>query len=128
MKSRNLLSMVIAGLLLVTAVSCTSTRDIYEEDDQYRTSRQAPHRIIVDDPYYGAVVLERDPFTGRYYQIGTYGQSAYGYNRYGDARYYRDYPRRQVINQRGNQAPSVSPEQREKTRQEARRKVLGNNN
>jgi hypothetical protein len=126
MKSHNLLSMVIAGILLVTAVSCTSTRDIYQEDDD-RVSRQTPHRILVDDPYYGTIVMERDPFTGRYYQVGSYGQSAYGYgnDRYRDSRYYRDYPRRQVIVQR-NETPSQTPQQKEQSRQEARRKVLGN--
>ena len=127
MKSLNLLSVVIAGLLLVTAVSCTSTRDIYQEDDGYRTSRQAPDRILVDDPYYGTIVMERDPFTGRYYQIGTYGQSGYGYDRYRDARYSRNYPRRQVIYQQGTETkPSQTPQQREASRQEARKKVLGN--
>jgi hypothetical protein len=128
MKSRNLLSVVIAGLLLVTAVSCTSTRDIYQEDDGYRTSRQTPDRILVEDPYYGTVVMERDPFTGRYYQVGTYGQTGYGYgyDRYRDSRYSRNYPRRQVIYQRGNETPAQTPQQREGSRQEARKKVLGN--
>ena len=118
--------MVIAAILLVTAVSCTSTRDIYQEDDGYRTSRHAPDRILVDDPYYGTIVMERDPFTGRYYQVGSYGQSAYGYDRYRDSRYYRNYPRRQVIYQQGNDTRSEqSPQQKEASRQEARKKVLG---
>ena len=126
MKSRNLLSVVIAALLLVTAVSCTSTRDIYQEDDGYRTSRQAPDRILVDDPYYGTIVMERDPYTGRYYQVGSYGQSAYGYDRYRDSRYYRNYPRRQVIYQQGNESrPVQTPQQKEASRQEARKRVLG---
>ena len=121
MKSRNLLSMVIAAVLLVTAVSCTSTREIYEDETGYRAR---PERILVDDPYYGTVVMERDPFTGRYYQVGTYG-SPYGYDRYRDSRYYRNYPRRQVIYQR-EERPSQTPQQRESSRQEARKKVLGN--
>ena len=126
MKFRNLLSMVIAAILLVTAVSCTSTRDIYQEDDGYRTSRQAPDRILVDDPYYGTIVMERDPYTGRYYQVGSYGQSAYGYDRYRDSRYYRNYPRRQVIYQQGNEnRPAQTPQQKEASRQEARKRVLG---
>ena len=126
MKSRNLFSVVIAALLLVTAVSCTSTRDIYQEDDGYRTSRQVPDRILVDDPYYGTIVMERDPYTGRYYQVGSYGQSAYGYDRYRDSRYYRNYPRRQVIYQQSNDTRNEqSPEQKEASRQAARKKVLG---
>lgn len=127
MKSPNLLTMVIAGLLLVTAVSCTSTRDIYQEDDGYRTSSQGPNRILVDDPYYGTIVMERDPFTGRYYQVGTYGQAGYGNDRYRDSRYYRNYPRRQVIYQKETPTrPAQSPQQREESRQEARKRVLGN--
>jgi hypothetical protein len=128
MKSRNLLSMVIAALLLVTAVSCTSTRDIYQEDEGYRTTRYTPERILVDDPYYGTVVMERDPYTGRYYQVGSYGSSyGYGYDRYRDSRYYRNTPRRQVIYQQGNDnRPVQTPQQKEASRQAARKKVLGN--
>jgi hypothetical protein len=128
MKSRNLLSMVIAGILLVTAVSCTSPREVYQQDDDYRVSRQTPHRILVDDPYYGTIVMERDPFTGRYYQVGSYGQSAYGYgyDRYGDSRYYRDNPRRQQVIIQRNETPRQTPQQKEQSRQEARKRVLGN--
>ncbi|MBA2746416.1 MAG: hypothetical protein H0U44_09350 [Flavisolibacter sp.] len=127
MKSLNFLPVVIAGLLMVTAVSCTTSREVYEEDDYYRASSQAPHRILVDDPYYGTIVMERDPFTGRYYQIGTLGMSPYG-NSMGVYRgHVRNYPRRQPVYQRNdNKQPAVTPEQRERSRDEARKKVLGN--
>jgi hypothetical protein len=125
MKSRNLLSVVIAALLLVTAVSCTSTRDIYQEEEGYRTSRQTPDRILVDDPYYGTIVMERDPYTGRYYQVGSYG-SSYGYDRYSrNSGYYRNTPRRQQVIYQRDDRPVQTPQQKEASRQEARKKVLG---
>ncbi len=128
MKSLNYLQVVIAGLLLVTAVSCTSSRDLYG-DEGY--ARQSADRILVEDPYYGTIVMERDPFTGRYYQVGTLGMSPYG-SRYGYGRNVRNNPgyyhRRPPVYQRpGNSnKPAPSPAERAKVREDARKKVLGN--
>jgi hypothetical protein len=131
MKSLHFLSVVIAGLLLVTAVGCTTAREIYEEDDYYRSTRMAPQRILVDDPFYGTMVLERDPFTGRYFPLGTMGMSPYGYRTMGvfGNNVYRTGPvRRQQVHPRGNvnATPAPSPQQREKSREEARQRVRGN--
>src|SRR5829696_1261062 len=81
MKRFNLLSAVIAVVLMVTAVSCTTMRgtedDYYYDRTQYDRV-QPSNRIYVDDPYRGTIVLERDPYTGRYYEVGSYGGN-YGY-------------------------------------------------
>lgn len=144
MKRFNLLSMVVAVVLVVAAVSCTPMRE--SGDDYYEpSSRAASNRVYVEDPYRGVVVLERDPYTGRYYEVNSYG-SAYG-NYYGNGRYSDRYYGRnssgygsRTYDSRYNRGTSQSPrvtqpaqqptqeqiKEREKTRDEARRKVLGN--
>ena len=135
MKQFNFLSALIAVLLMVTAVSCTTLQGA--TDDEYYSDyrRTAPNRIYVDDPYYGTVVLEKDPYSGRYYQVSPYGNSnRYAYNN----RYWSDYraPRnrnRYYSNSNRNNYPAASQGQTEQQkiqqqekREEARRKVLGN--
>lgn len=93
MKITNLLPMVILSILLVGAVSCTTMQPL--GDDEYETvtdsRQQPPSRIYVEDPYRPGrtIVMDRDPFTGKYYQVQSY--SRYD-NRY-DSRYYgNNYP------------------------------------
>ena len=138
MKRFNFLSVAVVLFLLVTAVSCTTMREM-GDDEYYETNRTQSNRIYVDDPYRGVVVLERDPYTGRYYEVNSFG-SYYGNGRYygrnsvysrpnvyrNNDRYYRNstqYPR-------GSQTPQRPTEDqirdREKSRDEARKKVLGN--
>lgn len=136
MKRFNFLSVVIAAVLVVAAVGCTTMR---ESGDEYYERPQASNRIYVDDPYRGVVVLERDPYTGRYYEVSSfgnyYGNSRYyggNYDRYGyndryrnDSRYNRrtQYPR---VTQPPQRPTEEQIRDREKTRDEARKKVLGN--
>lgn len=138
MKNFNFLQVVIAGLLLVTAVSCTPTQyATYDEDDNYTTSRRPlANRIYVDDPYAGTVILERDPWTGRYYQVAPGGfYSPYRWNdRYFNNGWGSPYNRNPNISRpRGGyqqpqrpQKPAPSPDQRQKEREEARKRILGN--
>ncbi|WP_121354624.1 hypothetical protein [Flavisolibacter nicotianae] len=123
------------GLLTVVLImtSCVTTQGA--ADDEYldtRGTQRIGNRVYMQDPYYGTVVLERDPYTGRYYDV-TYG-SGYGtgYSRsypYGgyNRGYNRSYSRGGGVYQRGGtvqQAPSR--EEIRQNRDEARRKVLGN--
>lgn len=136
MKHLKLLQVVVALILLVGAVGCTTVRGT--EDDYYNNS--SANRIYVDDPYRGTVVLERDPYTGRYYEVNSYGYNN-GYNN----RYDRRYQTGRIYNNgygrsnggyynRGNRVYRQAPQQptqeeirnREKSRDEARKKVLGN--
>jgi hypothetical protein len=131
--------MVIAVLLTVTIFSCTPIQHATEDDEYYtETRRQAPNRIYVNDPYLGYVLLERDPWSGRYYQVGPNGfNSLYnpGYYRngfYGNDGYYRNnrisdngYYRRN--NAPRNNQPQQSDDKRQRQREEARRKILGGN-
>jgi len=135
----------IALVLTVTAVSCTTmagTQDEYYGQD----SRVYSNRVYVDDPYRGTVVLERDPRTGRYYEISSYDpyQSGYYGNRY--SRGYRTYGNSSTgyrrngngysnnnnnssygnnNNSNSNQNNDRSSEQYKKNRDEARSKILG---
>ena len=125
MKRFNFIPAVIAIVLMITAASCTTmtgTQDEYYE-------RSQANRIYVEDPYRGTVVLERDPYTGRYYDV-TYGSrigSLYnGYYPYRTYRhnggYYRSYGT--IGGQLQRQTPSNDTYQ--KDRGDARQKVLGN--
>jgi hypothetical protein len=142
MKRFNFLLVAIALVLTVTAVSCTTmagTQDEYYGQD----TRVYSNRIYVDDPYRGAIVLERDPRTGRYYEIGSYDpyySGSYGtrYNR-GYRNYGNNYPSRgrnsstynrnntysNGSNSNNNQNNDRSSEQYKKNRDEARNKILG---
>src|SRR3954469_8426138 len=80
MKRSNFLLVAIALVLTITAVSCTTLTGT--QDDYYngQEARVYGNRVYVDDPYRGTVVLERDPYTGRYYEVNPYG--SYGNRNY----------------------------------------------
>ena len=144
MKRFNFLSVVIAGLLLVAGVGCTTLTET--QDDYYsERPRTSANRIYVDDPYRGTVVLERDPWTGRYYEVGSYGtfnnrtyrNNGYGNRNYGRGGYDNGYYGRGYGNGstgRGGRGTTVTPQQptedqkkqNEQNKSDARRKVLGN--
>lgn len=133
MKNFSLLSVVIAGLLMVTVLSCTPMYESTRDDDGYytETRRRAPSRILVDDPYAGTVILQRDPWTGRYYQVSPYGYySPYGYNSpYYDRGWnnpYNSTPRHQTQPRSGYnqpQQPQRPSQQNERAREEARDRI-----
>jgi hypothetical protein len=143
MKRFPFLPVVIAGLLMVAAVGCTTMRELPEDDEYAYQDRTAPGRILVNDPYYGTIVLERDPFTGRYYQVDRYNSYGYSsryntYDRYNSYdRNYRDRYGNNTYygNNRYRQAPAQAPQQTEeqkkeyeRQKQEARRRILGKSN
>jgi len=143
MKRFNFLLVAIALVLTVTAVSCTTMAGT--QDDYYgQDARVYSNRVYVDDPYRGTIVLERDPRTGRYYEVSNYDPYANGYygNRYsrGYRTYGNSYPsyRRNsagynnsngTYNNRNssnsNQNNDRSSEEYRKNRDEARSKILG---
>ncbi|HEX6333350.1 MAG TPA: hypothetical protein VFZ78_03925 [Flavisolibacter sp.] len=129
MKSLSFLPVVVAVVLAVAFTSCTT---VQPGGDEYyeRGTTYAPQRIYVDDPYQGTVVLERDPVTGRYYQVSPYPYNAYSrYNtwdsRYRDRYYDRYRTQRPVYQQQRPQPTEQQIRDREKSREEARKKVLG---
>ncbi len=129
MKRFNLLTILLAVVVTFTAVSCTTTQGA--SDDYYENSRQVGNRIYVDDPYRGTVVLERDPYTGRYYDVtNSYGSYSNRYSPYGYDPYYRTNPYYRNRTIYAPQQQQQTEEQRQdwqRQRDEARRKVLGRN-
>jgi hypothetical protein len=138
MKRFNFLPAVIAVVLMVVAASCTTMGGT---QDEYYERQTAGNRIYVDDPYRGTVILERDPYSGRYYEVGSYGSAYPGtlYRNYPDNRYYGRTNNNRNYNRggynRGNRGTQATPpaqptqdqiRQREKTREEARKQILGN--
>lgn len=145
MKRSFFLQMVVLATLMVTAVSCGmpmgATGDYYEE---------APARgnVYYGDPYYGnttTIIVERDPYTGRYYQVspgpyvsGVYARPAYpysgrgyrnsrNYNRSNSARnnnYYRNTPTTQQQQQQPQQSPAPRP-QTQQQREQVKESILG---
>jgi len=137
MKSLKFLLAVFTAAVLM--VSCATTQNTSDEDFDESITRRIGNRVYVDDPYYGTVVLERDPFTGRYYDVtmGNRGSIYSPYNRYNTynrynnnyrgsrntpARYYRNNNSGGSINGR-IEKPT---QDLQKTREEARKKILGN--
>ena len=137
MKRFNFIPAVIAIVLMITAASCTTmtgTQDEYYE-------RSQANRIYVEDPYRGTVVLERDPYTGRYYEVNSYGYNNrvyrsnngyYGNSNYGRNNRYRSnngYNPRSTsprVNQNNQQPTEEQKRDQQIKRDEARKKVLGN--
>jgi hypothetical protein len=111
----------------VVMASCATTQGVSDEDFDGENTRRIGNRVYVDDPYYGTVVLERDPFTGRYYDV-TYGYGGLRspYNTWN--RGYRTYPRYYRNNNNNGRGTIQRPAQREVpvNREEARKKILGN--
>lgn len=123
------------GLLTIVLVmaSCAATQGAtYDDYANAPGSQQVGNRLYVQDPYYGTVVLERDPVTGRYYDV-TYGSrfgtgyyGGYGANPYGNYRNNRVYRRSGGNYNGGTIQQGPSREQLNQHREETRRKVLGN--
>lgn len=78
MKQYNLLSMVAIAVLMVFGIGCTTLSEStgYEEVPRRGVYRQAPYGNN------NIIVVERDPFTGRYYDVSPYG-GYYGAPYYG---------------------------------------------
>lgn len=124
MNKLKFLSTAIVLALVVVAVGCTPMSEL---NSRY-PERPVNNRIYVEDPYRGTIVLERDPYTGRYYEVNTFG------NYYGN-RYYRNHNRyggyyRGWRNNGQYQTPKPPTQEqirdREKNKKEARDKILGN--
>lgn len=137
MKHTSFLQVALLAVLVVAAASCGMPMGAQGD---YYEGAPARRNIYFDDSYYGnpnAVIVQRDPFTGRYYQVnpgGFYGSQAPYYNRrYNKNRYYnnrsyntgrnnnyRTYPQAQQRQQ--------APAQREQVNQnhdQARDAILG---
>ena len=73
--------------LMVTAVSCTVAREGYYDEDPYASGS----RYYGSSPYYGNggnyIILERDPYTGQYYEAIPRG----GYYPNRSSNIYRNY-------------------------------------
>lgn len=123
-----LLAIFTVGVVLA---GCVTTQDSSRENfDEYERTRRIGNRVYVEDPYYGTVVLEKDRYTGRYYDV-TSGYRRYSspYSRYDSYRNYGNYNRyyRNYNNSGSVQQPQKpSSEQIQQNKQEARKKILGN--
>jgi hypothetical protein len=119
------------GLLAVVVIasSCVTTQGATDDDYMNgQRTEQIGNRVYLQDPYYGTVVLERDPFTGRYYDV-TYGpRYGAGYYRYPYGnRVYRTAPRGGTVGGgKTIQQQRPTQQQIQQNRSEARRKLLGN--
>ena len=124
------------GLLTVVIVmaSCATTQGAMDDSDMDNPrTQQIGNRVYMQDPYYGTVVLERDPFTGRYYDVSYGSRLGYGspygiynrgnYNRGGHYNGGRNSGRSNgnVIRQQAPTRDQVQP-----NREETRKKILGN--
>jgi hypothetical protein len=117
-----LLAIFTAAVLMA---SCATTQSASGEDyNDLDGTKRIGNRVYVDDPYYGTVVLERDPFTGRYYDV-TYGYGGYRspYNTFN--RGYRSYPRYYRNNSGGTIQQRPVQKDVPVNRGEARKKILG---
>lgn len=146
MKNNTFLSMALVAVLMVALVGCTTMQGA--QDEYYETSRvqSAPSRVYVDDPYnYGrTIVMERDPYTGRYYEVGStgiYNNSISTYDprynntrinsnrRYDNRRYNSGYPSRgQVVTQQPQRPTEADRQQTEEKRKEAKDAIFGKKN
>jgi hypothetical protein len=126
------------GLLTVVVImaSCAATQGMTDEDYANGSNSQIiGNRMYVQDPYYGTIVLERDPYTGRYYDV-TYG-SRYGLGYYGGYPYGGYYHSNRGGTYRGGNSrgggyyrggtvqQTPTPSQDNSKREEVRTKVLG---
>src|SRR3982750_1571314 len=92
MKRFTFLQVGLLAALLVTIVSCSTPRGT---SDEYYEEAPARGNVYYADPYYGGVntiIVQRDPYTGRYYQVnpgygGGYGTRSYpqGHRNYGNS-------------------------------------------
>lgn len=125
MKNFNFLSMGVIALLMFAAVGCTTLRGTTDEYDEYYEDG-ASRRIYNDRAYYGndQIIYQRDPFTGRYYQVSPYGyypgRSPYYGRNYSNRNYrYRD---------NRNQPSQERRAESQKKINEARDVIRGKNN
>lgn len=146
MKHLSFIRVAVLLALVVTVASCGMP--LYVTDGYYE---EAPvRRDVYRGNVYGGsapVVYERDPYTGRYYEVSPY--SDYRSGRYYDrrsSRYYNNdrYNNRYNNNSRYNngygnnntyrnnprqaqpQTNQQTPQQKQQEREEAREKILGN--
>ena len=93
MKRFTFLQVGLLAALLVTIVSCSTPRST---SDEYYEDAPAGGNVYYANPYSGGVntiIVERDPYTGRYYQVspgyygGGYGARSYpyGYRNHGNS-------------------------------------------
>ena len=135
MKSVNFLIAMLTAVVVMA--SCATTQGAYGDDyERADNARKVGDRVYVDDPYYGTVILEKDPFTGRYYDV----TNGYGYRGYRSpynstyrgyrGGYYGNYGTNRVYRNNSNVGSTIqkpAPSQpTQKTREEARKKILGN--
>jgi len=113
---------------MMVAASCTTTQRSTSEDFDESMMRRVGDRVYVNDPYYGTVILERDPVSGRYYDVTNgirgYGYYGYPYNRLNN-RVYRGNNHSYGNYNRGTYQRPTQPTDGG-TRTEARKRVLGN--
>lgn len=124
MKNLKFLIAILAVVMLMA--SCATTENAYGDERDEANLRRVGNRVYVDDPYYGTVVLERDPVTGRYFDVtngfrgyGIYGSPYNAWNTRGNRNngYYRN---------NGGYAERPAQQQAPGSREEARKKILGN--
>ncbi|HZH63602.1 MAG TPA: hypothetical protein VEY10_01835 [Flavisolibacter sp.] len=131
---KSLLAVVIIAVL---TTGCVTTQEAVGDDyDEDVRTQQSGNRLYVQDPFYGTVVLERDPFSGRYYDV-TNGYRGFP-SRYNGLNTYRrngNYNRNYGTYNRSFGNRSVGTIQRpapqqptQKTREDARKIILGNKN
>lgn len=135
MKRTNFVSMAFIAVLMVLVVSCTPLQEMGGYEDAPGTSR-----VYRNAPFGSqqVIVVERDPYTGQYYQVapyGYYGGSAfqtnpygYGYGYPGTTRggYYRDNNRSTTRPVPRNTQPQQSPRQTSPSTQKAKDIIRGN--
>ncbi len=124
MKNFNFFSISIIALLTVTAISCTTLQETTGEYDEYNEGRTS-RRVYVDQSYYGSdqIILQRDPFTGRYYQVSPHGYYPSTSQYYGRNYSNRNYNYRNNSNQRTQEQRAES----QKKIDEARNIIRGKN-
>jgi hypothetical protein len=133
MKNRFFLLMAVIAVLAVSVISCTPTSQISDY----------PNGPVYNSSPYGnnVIVVERDPYTGRYYQVnpnGTYLNDTYynpnpyynGYGTYGGrSRYYSNrYYDRRVYNGTTSGNTEIRREPTDQERQQAKDKLFGRRN
>lgn len=133
MKRNNFVSIAFIAVLMVLVVSCTPLQQSaggYEEaprnNRMYRTAPYGNRDVIV---------VERDPFTGQYYQVSPFGYYngspfntspfgyGYGYHNYPSGGYYRGGNTRPS---RPAPRPQQPPRQSSPTTQKAKDIIRGN--
>jgi len=124
MKNSNFLSMGFIAFLMVVAAGCTTMRGTSGEYDEYSEDRSS-RRVYVDQSYYGSdqIIFQRDPFTGRYYQVSPYGYSPGRSPYYGRNYSNKNYNYRDIRNQPSQEQRAES----QKKINEARNIIRGKN-